>query len=65
MVDTDLKMYYMRLRRENQLRRHTDTHVQREGSVKAMRASVAFENLEIQRGALQESSRRLLADMQR
>ena len=53
MVDTDLKMYYMRLRRENQLRRHTDAHMQRERSIKAMRASVAYKNLEIQRGALQ------------
>ena len=65
MVDTDLNMYYMRLRRDNQLRRHTDAHLQRERSIKAMRASVAYRNLEIQRGALQESTRGLPIDMQR
>ena len=49
MVDTDLKMYYMRLRRDNQLRCHTDVHLQRERSIKAIRASIAYKNLEIQR----------------
>ena len=64
-MDTDLKLYYMKLRRENQLRRHTDAHMQRERAVKSMRASVAYKNLEIQRGSLQESSKRLPVGMQR
>ena len=58
-------MYYMRLKCVNQLRRHTDAHLQRERSIKARIASVAYNNLEIQRCALQESTRRLPVGMQR
>ena len=65
MVDTDLKLYYMKLRRENQLRRHTDAHLQRERALRSMRASIAYKNLEVQRGSLQESTRRLPVGMQR
>jgi hypothetical protein len=64
-MDTDLKLYYMKLRRENQLHRHSDAHLQRERAVRSMRASTAYKNLEIQRGSLQESSRRLPVGMQR
>ena len=64
-MDTDLKLYYMKLRRENQLRKHTDAHLQRERAVCSMRASTAYKNLEVQRGSLQESTRRLPVGMQR
>ena len=64
-MDSDLKLYYMKLRRENALKKHTDAHLDRERAVRSMRATVAYKNLEIQRGSLQESSRRLPVGMQR
>ena len=64
-MDTDLKLYYMKLRRENALKKHTDAHLQRERALRSMRASIAYRNLEIQRGSIQESSKRLPVGMQR
>ena len=55
----------MKLRLENRLRRHTDAHLQRERALRSMRASIAYRNLEVQRGSIQESSRRLPVGMQR
>ena len=55
-METDLKLYYMKLRRENQLHRHIDAHLQRERALPSMRASIAYKNPEVQRGSLQEST---------